>query len=161
MNEIVAALIGGVIGFLGSFLVLRFNYKQLFAQTVSSNRMDWINKWRENLSIFLANAEVLHEMTRNHNGEIQACALNKSMKYVCECEKYIALKTEMLKSREMITSRLNLNEDLHRLMFATIKQIDIQSNDFFVQREYIEELARQILKPEWERLKREAKGKEN
>lgn len=46
-------------------------------------------------------------------------------------------------------------------MFAAIKQIDCSQNNtqFEAQREYIEELARKILKPEWERVKNEAQGK--
>ena len=43
----------------------RYIYRQLFAKAVSQNRMDWINKWRENLSVFLTAAKVLHDTTIN------------------------------------------------------------------------------------------------
>ena len=53
-----------------------------------------------------------------------------------------------------------MDEELHVLMFAAINQIDFKNcDDFVVKREYILELARKILKPEWERLKDEARGK--
>ena len=56
-SKIIAALLGALIGSLIPFLTLQFNYRQLYAQTISTNRMDWINKWRENISKFLACAE--------------------------------------------------------------------------------------------------------
>ena len=152
METIIAAIIAlaGVILSVGislmvALLTRRYNYHHLFAETVSKNRMEWINVWRENISTFLAIAETLHD---------SGCKKDKP----CElCE----LKKEMLKARAMITTRLNMTEELHCLMFAAIKQIDCsQSNtQFEAQREYIEELARKILKPEWERVKNEAQGK--
>ena len=123
----------------------RYNYSQLFAETVSANRMDWINVWRENISRFLACAEVL-----------QKCQNMAT----CEQCKIIEYKKEFYESRVMITSRLNMSEELHVLMLAAINQISLEATDaeFVEKREYILELARNILKPEWERVKDEAKG---
>ena len=123
----------------------RYNYHQLFAETVSKNRMDWINVWRENISKFLACAEIL-----------QKCQNAAT----CEQCKIVEYKKEFYESRVMITSRLNMSEELHVLMFAAINQISFETTDaeFVAKREYILELARQILKPEWERVKAEAKG---
>ena len=61
----------------------------------------------------------------------------------------------------MITSRLNMEEELHKIMFSAINTLDWSPSNgkFAAQREYILETARQILKPEWERVKHEAKGK--
>ena len=65
-DEIIAALIavGGVIAsilvtLLIDWLKTSFNYKDLYARTVSGNRTEWINVWRENIALFLANAETL------------------------------------------------------------------------------------------------------
>ena len=161
METIIAAIIAlaGVILSVGisllvALLTRRYNYHHLFAETVSKNRMEWINVWRENISTFLAIAETLHESCKKDELCGSGCKKDKP----CElCE----LKKEMLKARAMITTRLNMTEELHCLMFAAIKQIDCsQSNtQFEAQREYIEELARKILKPEWERVKNEAQGK--
>lgn len=136
---IVSVVLSAIIGFFNT----RFGYNQLFAQTVSSNRMDWINVWRENISKFLACAEFLH----NHK--------DKKCKKCCEYEK------EMYQAKSMIISRLNMTEDLHCLMKASLDKFDYNTDDktFEKKREYVLELARQILKPEWERLKDEAKGK--
>lgn len=158
-DEVIAAIIAlaGVILSVGislmvSLLTRRYNYNQLFAETVSKNRMEWINVWRESVSTFLAIAEILHECNTKGKG-INACTTTNCN--TCELQK------EMLKAREMITTRLNMTEELHCLMFAAVKGLDYSSDntEFPAQCEYIEELTRQILKPEWERVKTEARGK--
>ena len=149
-NEITAALIalGGVVvsvlvTIAFGIITHRYNYNQLFAQTISSNRMEWINVWRENISKFLACAEFLHK--------------HKDKK----CEKCCEYEKEMYQAKSMIGSRLNLTEENHVLMKASLDNFDYNDDEktFIAKREYILELARQILKPEWERLKDEAKGK--
>lgn len=159
-SGVISGLAGAVLGFVASMLVLRFNYRDLFAKTVSANRMEWINVWRENISTFIANATILHErgyVAKRANVE---CPCKEPCKDCCaECLK---IEAEMLKARELITTRLNMAEEKHALLFAAIKQIDYSAENtkFAAQCEYIEELARQILKPEWERVKDEARGKE-
>ena len=140
----VAALIGALLGSLGTYFTLKFNYNQLYAQTVSSNRMDWINVWRENISTFVSCAEILH-------------------KHTAPDDKLIEVEKELYKAKAMITSRLNLDEESHITMLALINSFRIQTDDadFANQREAILSLARQILKPEWERVKKEARGKKN
>ena len=67
----------------------------------------------------------------------------------------------MYQAKSMIVSRLNLTEGNHVLMKASLDNFDYNDDEktFIAKREYILELARQILKPEWERVKQEAKGK--
>lgn len=153
--EVIAALIalGGVIlSVLVSVLfhigTTRYNYNQLFAQTVSNNRMDWINVWRANIARFLACTELLIEY------QCGGCNCDN------EC-KLIEQKKEFYESRGMITSRLNMEEELHVLMCAAINQIHYSDKreNFIPKREYILELERKILKNEWERVKDEARGK--
>ena len=134
----ISAIIGALFGFIASWLTLRFNYRQLFAQTVSSNRMDWINVWRENISKLLACAEILHT-SKEENTEY---------------------KKEFLEARGRILTRLNLNENNHVLMYGALTHFDYSSQNgrFYSQLAEIIELAQKILKPEWERVKKEAKG---
>lgn len=158
-QEVISALIA-VGGVLVSVLVSvvfgiisnRYNYNQLFAQTISNNRMDWINVWRENVSKFLACAEFLHKHNDVCSGRCQSFN---------ECEKCYEYEKEMYQAKSMIVSRLNLTEELHVLMKASIDNININDDDqtFRAKSEYVLEVARQILKPEWERLKDEARGK--
>ena len=160
MSEAIAALIGALVGFVASFLTLRFNYKQLFAETVSSNRMEWINVWRENISKFLACAETINEFKLN-------CKCKNQGKSCCTCthnngcDKKVEYFKEMYQARSMIVSRLNLTEEKHQIMLATINNFkcNVSENEFVAQREFLLEVARQILKPEWERMKNEARGK--
>lgn len=157
-DEIVAALIavGGVIAsilvtLLIDWLKTSFNYKDLYARTVSGNRTEWINVWRENVALFLANAETL-----------QRCYHDKK-DFPKDNPDAALLYRDMIKARTMVTSRLNASEENHVLMFRALKNFEWNTDweNFVTQREFIENLTRQILKPEWERVKDEAKGKHN
>lgn len=143
MKEFFIALVGALIGSLVPFLTLRYNYRQLYAETVSKNRMDWINVWRENISVFLACAETL----RNN------CS--------CISDEILSIEKEMYQARGMVVSRLNLNEENHKAMLVLMDSfvVNCSEQDFANQREAILALARKILKPEWERVKNEARGK--
>lgn len=52
-------LITTVITFVIGFKNIGFSYKSLFAETVSSNRNNWINVWRDEVSKFLAISDIL------------------------------------------------------------------------------------------------------
>ncbi len=152
-SELVAALIasGGVIlsilaSLLTAHLTLRFSYRQLFAETVSKNRMEWINVWRENISTFLACAEILHR------SQSTTAFTQESINQYLQ---------DMYKAQLMITSRLNMEEKLHKEIAATINGFSYTANNaqFTENKEEILDLARQILKIEWDRVKLEAQGK--
>lgn len=64
---IISGLVGVFLGFIASLLTLRFSYKQLFAQTVSQNRMDWINNFREELSIVVGTAKYFNSINQQNN----------------------------------------------------------------------------------------------
>ena len=145
LSGLIGAIVGALIVFITSILTLRFNYHQLFAETVSKNRMEWINVWRENISKFLSCAEILHTNVKTDDNK----------KELLEYEK------ELLEARAMVITRLNTHEKDHILMYGALTQIDYSpsSSAFYAQQVAIIELARKILKPEWERVKSEAKGK--
>lgn len=142
-----AALIGAVLGSICSLLTLRFSYKQLYAQVVSNSRMDWINIWRENISKFLACAEVLNK-----------CNCCKCTAMCPSPEQLIKLEKEMHEARGMIVSRLNLEDPNHVLMLHLLNEFDMKGNpkNFTEYKEALFALERKILKPEWERVKKEA-----
>ena len=147
--EIIVALISlsGVlvsvaITFFIEYSTNRFDYKQLYAQTVSSNRMEWINVWRENVSKFLACAEILH-------------------KHPSCIRELVEIEKELYETRAMILTRLNLTEKSHREIKQALMHFQIRCDckTFVSQRNKVITLTQQILKPEWERVKQEAKGK--
>lgn len=138
-------LLSIIIAVIFNVLTSKYNYNKLFAETVSKNRMDWINVWRENVAIFLATAKVLYGFETRAG------------------EKYDNYVFQQQKAKAMLTTRLNLTEDMHIQFLRAIEEVDcLESNEtvFLAKCEIVEELARAILKPEWERVKREAKGKE-
>ena len=162
MEYLLAGLSGGLIGavlsFIISFLTLRFNYRQLFAETVSKNRMEWINVWRENIAIFLSRAQALREKEKQTHG---GCRISRRFKKSNQDDS-TNLETELYKARSMITMRLNMEEEPHILMYGALMNFDWKMKDdldFKKQCEVVEQLAREILKPEWERVKKEAKGR--
>lgn len=148
--EVIAAIIALAGVFLSVMVTIAFNlleskynYKKLFAETVSTNRMDWINVWRENVSEFLAASQVLHSYTVYAGKEFDEYVFRQQ------------------KAKEMVTTRLNLTEEAHVQFLAAINAVNYRSKDetFSCACELVELLARSILKPEWERVKREAKGR--
>ena len=148
--EVKAALIA-FMGVIASIIVTivfnaitnRFNYRKLFAETVSGNRMDWINVWRENVSVFLAASRVLHSFHERHGKEFDEYVYKQQM------------------AKEMVITRLNLKESQHSAFLVAIENVDYKADEksFCCACKMVEILAREILKPEWERVKREAKGK--
>ena len=115
MLNFLAALVGAFLGSLGTFLTVRLGYKQLFAKTVSANRMDWINVWRENISRFLACAEILINHTCDCKKEHNCDNCKKHYKMI-DASELLALIIEtslMLKEKfkaEQIVNILKVND---------------------------------------------------
>lgn len=150
-----SGIIGAAIGFLASWLMLKYNYSQLFAQTVSSTREKWLCIFRENLAKFLACAERLNECPSNVHSMQEKGINNEVVCLRCELEK------EKLEAYGMIVSRLNMDESVHREFFYLLSECFSEKYicDFALKREKLYNSARKLFKIEWERVKREAKGK--
>lgn len=138
--EVVAAIIafcGVILSVLISVLihlgVSKYNYNQLFAQTVSQSRNQWLNEMRENISIMLA----------------EAC---KSVGQLKTKEYYIAQNQVLL--------RMNNNEPLHLMLTQEINILEKSGDEnvFRVCEKNILEISEKLLKREWENVKKEAKG---
>ena len=71
MSEFISGVIGALIGFLGSFLALRLEYKKLFAETVSKSRMEWIDNFREEFSVLFGTCSYLMKQHLSENGELK------------------------------------------------------------------------------------------
>ena len=133
----IIALSGVVLFVVVSFIVSRgtsrYNYRQLFAKTVSESRNKWLNEMRGFISTMLA--------------EVNFQPTNKT-----RTKKY-------WKARNEITLRLNLNEALHFALNNEILKLDCPNNAN--QNETINNIisiSQEILKGEWEKVKKEAKG---
>ncbi len=133
--EVIAAIIAlsGVvlsvgISFIVSLWTRRYNYNQLFAETVSESRNKWLNEMRGFISTMLAEAQ-----SRNSG---------RTKKY--------------WKARNEIMLRLNLNEPLHLMLKNEILTLDNNNNKKTI--ENIISISQLLLKEEWEKVKKEAKG---
>lgn len=139
-KEVIAAIIAlaGVILSVGislmvSLLTRRYNYNQLFAETVSDSRNVWLNEMREYLSEMLAQAD-------------KAQNSYKPLEYY--------------RARNQVVLRLNLKESLHLMLLQQIKILDnCTIASYPTTRDNIIEISQIILKEEWEKVKLEAKGK--
>lgn len=151
---LIAGLIAGAISLIGIFFTTKLSGVNIYAQTVSSNRMDWINVWRENLSKFIACVKMINSF----NVRIS----NSTITYSDISTVYI----KMYESCNMVLLRLNLTEPAHVLLKKQIEDIlselESKGNNQNMDKllEELSNTARLILKPEWERVKKEAKGKE-
>lgn len=153
MDSAIIGLIGGLIGSLITLVIglltTRFSYNNLFADTISKSRNNWINTWRDELSNFLAIADMLrHETTT---------------KKACNEHEYIELLKEYHIAKNKIIMRLNLNEKRHQEVYLLINKIayekSLDNDDYKPTKEALMAVSRDLLKEEWERVKLEAKGK--
>ena len=137
-SEVIAAFIalGGVIlsvgiSFIVSLWTRRYNYNQLFAETVSESRNKWLNEMRDSISTMLAEAQFPNPKPRTFT------------------KKY-------WKTRNEVILRLNLNEPLHLMLKNEILNLDNNGNKKTI--ENIISISQLLLKEEWEKVKKEAKG---
>ena len=153
MDSAIIGLIGGLIGSLITLVIglltTRFSYNNLFADTISKSRNNWINTWRDELSNFLAIADMLrHETTT---------------KKACNEHEYFELLKEYHIAKNKIIMRLNLNEKRHQEVYLLINKIayekPLENDDYKIAKEALMAVSRDLLKEEWERVKLEAKGK--
>ena len=139
LNDFVSGALGGIAGALVSFLGVRFNYRDLYAKTVSNNRMDWINNFREEV------------------GLIVACLKCKKQDetYIYNAEK----------ARAKLLTRLNQDtgragNEYNGVMTEVLNNINFTQNfpNHNDVADVLIDLSRKILEPEWQRVKDEAGG---
>lgn len=151
---IISGLSGGFLGFFASLLTLRFNYRSLFAQTVSQNRMDWINSFREELSIVVGAVKALKAINKPNNEVTNQLNIEE-----------LKLKIDAEKAKAKLLTRLNSNStktgnEYNEVFSEMLKKIQFDgSDDAVMWLEDLEDTAKQILESEWARVKKEAKGK--
>ena len=131
---LIAAVISAVVSWLVAKKTIRYNYKDLFAKTVSQSRNRWLNEMRSFISSMLAEAKRPSEKSTD----------NRTNAY--------------WKARDEIILRLNLNEPLHIMLAKEIYDLDLPSADIDDISNKIIEISQHLLKEEWEKVKKEAKG---
>lgn len=131
---LIAAVISAVVSWLVAKKTIRYNYKELFAETVSQSRNKWLNEMRAFISSMLAEAKRPSEEPTDKR------------------------TNAYWKARNQIMLRLNLNEPLHIMLAKEIYDLDLPSADIDDISNKIIEISQHLLKEEWEKVKKEAKG---
>ncbi|MDR0856562.1 MAG: hypothetical protein LBM78_04045 [Clostridiales bacterium] len=149
---IISGIGGAVLGGVGTWLTLRFNYRELFAKTVSNRRVEWIRLLPENIGVLLSETE--RNMRRKGDKKTKSPSESKSDYYI---------------SRTIVLTIINLKECLHCKLHNLILRLDDYYHKeppdqdlvaFCELRGEIIEITRKIEKAEWEHVKSEArKGK--
>lgn len=133
LGGVLGAVIGAFVSFLVTYFTLRFYYKQLFAETVSQSRNQWLNEMRENISIMLAEA--------------------------CKCIGQLKSNAYYVAQNQVLL-RMNNSEPLHLMLTQEIEKLEKYGDEisFRLHRDNILEISEKLLKREWEHVKKEAKG---
>lgn len=144
IGNVLSGVIGAIIAFLGSFLLLRFNYKDLFAKTVSQDRILWLKQMREY-------AEDLLCYIRNHYEKDQR---DESGKNYFDYIDPILLRLNV--ETTDITSKNTIEQKIFNLLNCDFTEI--KTNLYDQSDKGLIYLFRRMLKDEWEKVKCEARG---
>lgn len=146
INEILSGVLGAILGAMISFLTLRYNYRDLYARNISANRMEWINNFREEVSIIIATLK--REKSKHANKSYDEG-------YIFEAEK----------ARAKLLTRLNgdtskSGNEFNKAMTDILNQLNFEDPciNSEIQIRALIVLSRKILEPEWKRVKDEAGG---
>lgn len=135
---LVGVLFSTLISLFVSKKTIQYSYKDLFAKTVSQSRNRWLNEMRSFISSMLA------EVKKPSNKQ-KPNTTDRTNAY--------------WKARNQIMLRLNLNEEDHILLNHYICFLDnCDDSEKDKLSEKIIDISNIILKEEWEKVKKEAKG---
>ena len=140
---LLCGIIAAVVSMITSNITTRFSYKQLFAETVSKSRNKWLNEMRDFISTMLT--------------EVQKHCSNKNAQDNDSISAHHERTSDYWKARNEIMLRLNLNEPLHLMLKNEILNLDNNSDEKTI--ENIIAISQTLLKEEWEKVKKEARGK--
>ena len=140
---IIGVVVGGLVALIGTYFTVKLGHRTLYAQTVSQSRNIWLNELRGYISKMLS-----------------AVYDDKEAKQIDKVKYY--------ENRAQVLMRLNNTEPSHVAMEKLIKKLDEKMGEKQKDptaeidktvHDSIIEMARLILKPEWEKVKEEAGGK--
>lgn len=144
MENIISGLVGAIIAFFGSILLIKFNYKDLFAKTVSQDRIVWLKQMREY-------AENLFCFIKEHNDLISDEDKNNYFKLKTQI--LLRLNVEKCNNKDKKTAEQEIFELLSDGEYSDIKDnLEAQNEKDLIF------LFRTMLKDEWEKVKCEARG---
>lgn len=144
-------ILSAAVSIIVALITTRVTIKQIYSERVSKSRMEWIDIWRENVTEFLAIAERIYNFKLSKND--QDTLTNDEKKQQDEWEYQLNV------CRNRILVRVNLAEEDHLQLYNILMNMDWEkSQNFKNYKEKVLSLTRKILKPEWERYKKESGG---
>lgn len=143
-STLLGAIFGTIATIIIGFLTLKYNYNHLHAEIVSKSRNEWLNIWRDQLSKFLSVSDMLRYEQ-------------------IEGDRRVELLNEYHIAKNNILLRLNMEENQHKNVYVLINRIayekQLSNENYFKAKELLLVATRDLLKIEWERVKKEARGR--
>ena len=179
ISALIGAVCGGFVSILGSILIYKNSCKQIFADNVSKSRMNWIVEFRNEVGIIVATLRLLNKLYKNNkydsakeNNNNDNDIYNK----IFEAEKARTILLTRLncditkEGNEHNKAFSNLLSELNFMILDTTQNNNQQSTISSTQINNVENIentieqiikyTKKILEFEWQRVKREAKGRE-
>ena len=179
VGAIIGAVCGGFVSILGSILIYKNSCKQIFADNVSKSRMNWIVEFRNEVGIIVATLRLLNNLYKNNeydNAKWNISSNSDIYNKIFEAEKARTILLTRLncditkEGNEHNKAFSNLLSELNFMILDTTQNNNQQSTISSTQINNVENIentieqiikyTKKILEFEWQRVKREAKGRE-
>lgn len=163
--EIVSALIA-VIGVFLTAMVSFYIYKnQNWAKIVSQSRNKWIDGFRDDISVILATLRLLEQYYKNNSNDKKEESTSVCKSIINQNQTFICSKIfEAEEARARTLTRLNTSRKVGNFknfpLDNVLRDIDFYEevdNEIF---DSLNDLTKEVLEQEWQRVKKEAKGKD-
>ena len=167
VGAIIGAVCGGFVSIIGSFVIYKNSCKQIFADNVSKSRMNWIVEFRKEVGTIVATLTILNKTQKETSDiadkiyEAEKAKIVLLTRLNCDTTKE---GNEHNRAFSNLLSELNFmrldnvqNNNQKNTTISTQIKNDKSIEDII---EQIIKYTKKILEFEWQRVKREAKGRE-
>lgn len=164
LGYIISAFIGAVVAVVGVLVTKNTSCRQIFAQTVSQSRINWIVAFRDNVGDIVSALYYIQAIKNN------IITISPNTTYE---QTFINLCTKADKSKSVLLAKLNTNilkegndfnlaftSLLKLINFYNIYHLKTKTIDIQKQIDTLQDLTKALLENEWQKVKREAKGEE-
>jgi hypothetical protein len=166
MKEVIISLVTGLItGLVTALVTINTNNKNIWSESVSKSRMDWIVRFREEISIIVGSIQFLQQFKEKEiKIEGKDKEINTEDKDNVSQFNIRDIIYNALKARSSLLTRLNTNFSDGNEFNSSLTKL-LNDIDFFnisaLPTNYDNEIiniTKDILEPEWQKVKKEAKG---
>ena len=151
--DITSGFVGAFFGACASYLTYNASCKNTYASLISSNRLQWINSFRDEVGVIVSALRMLPENERavRDSGNKENDEFYKKLRMEAEQARSKLLTRLRISEREVDKYNAVLTEILEKIDFTSpLDQTETINN--------IQLRTKKILEPEWVKVKREAGG---